>query len=369
MKKALVCALFLLGGGCSGGSAAQETSTTTTAASNEPVDTTAQSTTTIEASPTSDATTTSTAVVETTVPFTFPDNAAEQLEIVQLSASDFGEGYESYADPESLQNNDQLCEGVDRLRVAMPPEADSYLQFEGGHLFFSNLSVYPTAAEAAAALQYLSDAYISCNGGTREVEGEIFQLSASAFSPAAILGSDQTVGLLLEQTTPAISLLTTVHLVTADRMLFLVGGTDPAVVSEMSDVLVSRTRLPAEPVQFSPVGLANVGPGYTNPAYYSFAEGPDQLRALPLSDGALRFLNDSSLERVDEVASLSCVLTQLLAVGNSIEEVDQVLVQAFSAQERTDYAPQALGEVYGAANAIYCPMLSEYLQQVLASAS
>ncbi len=368
MKKALVCALFLLGGGCSGGSAAQDTSTTSTTITSEVAVTSSTSTTTTTA-PTTSETTTSTTSVDTTVPFVFPEAAEDQLKVVQIAAADFGEGYESYTDPESLENTDQLCEGVDRLRVVMPPEADDYVQFEGGHLFFSNLAVYPSAAETIAALEYLSNAYLSCNGGIREVEGEVFQLSASAFSPAAILGSDQTVGLFLQQTTPSISLLTTVHLVAADRMLFFVGGTDPAVVAEMSDVLVSRTRLPAEPVQFSPNGVANVGPGYTNPAYYSFAEGPDQLRALPLSDQALRFLNDSSLERVDEVASLSCVLTQLLTVGDSIEVVDSVVAQAFSSEEQANYPGQALGEVYGAANAIYCPMLSEFLQDVLAGAS
>ena len=360
MKTALACVLVLLCTACGGGSAAQEPSTTSVvdAVESEPSTT---STTAVT------STTSTTVAVETTVPFVFPESPVDKLAAVQISASDFGEGYENTVEPESEENTDQLCDGVDRLAVAMPAEAKDFRQFEGAHLFFSNVSVYPTAAEATEALNYLSGAYQQCNGGTRVADGETILLSASAFSPAAILGSDQTVGLLLEQTTPAVSLLTTTHLVAADRMLFFVGGTDPAVVAEMSDVLVGRTRLPSEPVQFAPAGSANIGPGYTQPAYYSFAEGPDQLRALPLSERALAWLNDSSLERVDEAASLSCVLTQTLSIGDSNDTVNAVLAQAFSEEELATYGVQPLGEVFGAATAIYCPMLSEFLLEVVAA--
>ncbi len=333
MKKALACALLLLSSDCSGGSAAQETSTTSSSAAPS-----STSSSVVTGAPT----TTSTPAVETTVPFVFPQAAADKLAVVQVSAADFGEGYVASPSPDGVE---QLCEGVDRLAVALPAEESDLLQFDGPHFFFSNVSVYPTAAEAAAALDYLSDAYQRCNGGTRVGDGETIQLSASAFSPAAILGSDRTVGLLLEQTTPAISLLVTAHLVSAGRMLFFVGGTDPSVVEEMSDILVSRTRLPAEPIQFAPAGSANVGPGYTDPIYYSFAEGPDQLRALPLSEGALRWLNESSLERVDQVASESCVLTQTLSIGDTNEAINAALLQAFTEEELGRYATQELVDI------------------------
>jgi hypothetical protein len=281
---------------------------------------------------------------------------------VQLTVESFGAGYvEGDDDDES----EPLCEGVEGLLTAFPAEAESELSIEGDHLFFSNIAVYPTAQEAVEAFQYLDDAYKTCDGRTRTQDQIEILLTAIPFSPPAILGTDRLAALALEQTTPELSLLVQTRIIAADRLLMFVGGTDPNVVQEMADVLVSRTRLAAEPVTFAPMGGAAIGPGYTNPFYYSFDAGPGELRALELSDGALRWLNENSDDRVDEVASTSCVITQELTVGDLAETVDDALLSAFSSLDRSEYSPEELAEVYGAANAVYCPGLREYLFEVL----
>lgn len=307
---------------------------------------------------TTEPTTTSTAEG----PFALPDDAQAQVDIVQLDVASFGPGY---VEGEDDDDGEPLCEGVEGLLTAFPSQAESELSIEGDHLFFSNIAVYATAEEAVEAFQYLDGAYKTCDGRTRTQDDTEILLTAIPFTPPSILGTDRLAGLALEQTTPELSLLVQTRIIAADRLLMFVGGTDPDVVQEMADVLVSRTRLPAEPVTFEPVGGVAIGPGYTNPFYYSFDAGPGELRSLSLSDGALRWLNDNSDDRVDEVASTTCVITQELNPGDSAEAVDAALLGAFSDSDRTTFAPEELGEVYGAANAIYCPGLSEYLVEVL----
>jgi hypothetical protein len=286
------------------------------------------------------------------------------LDIVQLDVASFGPGY---VEGEDDEDGEALCEGVESLLTAFAPEAESELSIEGDHLFFSNIAVYPTAEEAVEAFRYLDQAYKTCDGRTRMQDDTEILLTAIPFSPPSILGTDRLAGLALEQTTPELSLLVQTRIIAAGRLLIFVGGTDPNIVQEMADVLVSRTRLPAEPVSFEPVGGAAIGPGYSNPFYYSFDAGPGELRSLSLSEGALRWLNDNTDDRVDEVASTSCVITLELAPGDSAESLDAALLSAFSDSDRTTFTPEELAEVYGAANAIYCPSLSEYLVEVLNS--
>ncbi|MFW2383812.1 MAG: hypothetical protein ACN4GZ_18820, partial [Acidimicrobiales bacterium] len=356
-RAASILALALLTA-CSGGSDASDATTTTPAGDRASSSTIAEATTTT----TTALTTTSAATSTSEAQFALPDSAQEQLDIVQLDVESFGPGYVEGNDDDGPE---PLCEGVDALVIAFPPEAESELSIEGDHLFFSNIAVYPTADEAVEALEYLDQAYQSCDGKTRKEDDTEILLTAIPFSPPSILGTDRLVGLALEQTTPELSVLVHTRIITADRLLFFVGGTEPDVVQEMADVLVSRTRLPAEPVTFMPDGGAPIGPGYANPFYFSYPAGPDELRALELGEGALQWLNNNSDERVDEVASTSCVITQELNPGDSAEVVDAALLGAFSESDRNTFTPEELGEVYGAANAVYCPGLSEYLFEVL----
>jgi hypothetical protein len=296
------------------------------------------------------------------VPFALPEDPRAVIDIVQLEVASFGPGFVAGEDDDDTE---PLCEGVDGLLTAFPPEAESELTIEGDHLFFSNIAVYPTPEETVEAFQYLENGYRTCDGRTRTQDDTEILLTAIPFSPPSILGTDRLVGLALEQTTPDLSLLVQTRIVTADRLLIFVGGTDPDVVQEMADVLVSRTRLPAEPVTFAPVGGAAIGPGYANPFYYSFDAGPDELRSLELSEGALGWLNQNSDDRVDEVASTTCVITQDLNPGDSLEVVDAALLSVFSEADRDAFAPEELAEVFGASNRVYCPGLGDYLVDVL----
>lgn len=350
---ALAIALGLLAA-CSGGS---DTSSTTATTSPSTTATTTPTTSTTSASTTAPSTTST-----SEAPFTLPEDPQEIIDIVQLELASFGPGYVAGGADDDAE---ELCEGVDGLLRAFPPEAESELTIEGDHLFFSNIAVYPTPAEAVEAFRYLEDGYRTCDGRTRTQDDTEILLTVIPFSPPSILGTDRLAGLALEQTTPDLSLLVQTRIITADRLLLFVGGTDPDVVQEIADVLVSRTRVPAESVTFEPVGGAAIGPGYTNPFYYSFDAGPRELRSLDLSEGALRWLNDNNDDRVDEVASTTCVVTQDLNPGDSVEVVDAALLSVFSEADRSAFSPEELAEVYGAANRVYCPGLSAYLVDVL----
>ncbi len=352
---AVLVAATILVAGCSGGSEPEGADTTVA-----PSSSTTEASTTTTTAPT---TTTTTEATTTTVAFAFPDDPGRMIAAVQLTGAEFGADYiESDNDD---PDDEPLCDGVDSLNTQFPPQLDDQKVFEGDHLFFSNVGVYPTAADADAAFDYLRTAYERCNEGIRIEDGQEILLAAIPFSPPSILGADRLTGLALDQTTPDVAVLVQTRLITVDRLLIFVGGSDPDVVQQMAEAVVARTREPAEPESFAPVGSLNVGPGYTNPAYYSFAEGPDQLRALGLSEASLMWLNTNSLERVDEVASSSCVATQQLTPGDSGALVDEIILGVFSAEDRATYPPEALGEVYGAANGIYCPGLSEYLTEVI----
>lgn len=353
-RTAYVLLLVLVTAACSGGSDAVDTATTALSSTTSSSSTTAAPSTTT----TSSATTSST----TEAAFALPSDPQAILDILQLDVTSFGPGYVAGDDDDDAQD---LCEGVDGLLVAYPPEAETELSIEGDHLFFSNIAVYPTPEGAVEAFQYLESGYQTCDGRTRTQDDTEVLLTAIPFSPPSILGTDRLAGLALEQTTPELSLLVQTRIITADRVLIFVGGTDPDVVQEMADVLVSRTRLPAEPVTLEPVGGAAIGPGYTNPFYYSYDAGPRELRALDLNDGALRWLNENSDDRVDEVASTTCVTTQELNPGDSADVVDTAILSVFSEVDLGAFTVQELAEVYGAANRVYCPGLSEYLIDVL----
>ena len=123
--------------------------------------------------------------------------------------------------------------------------------------------------------------------------------------------------------------------------------------------------MPAEPETFTPSGSAAIGPGYQDPFYYSYDAGPDELRSLDLNDGPTRWFAETSDERIDEVASNSCVATQELNPGDTAEVVDGVLLGVFSPDDLAAYAPEELAEIYSAANLVYCPGLQEYLLEVI----
>lgn len=309
---------------------------------------------------------TTTTTEPTTTTLAAPTDPAELAEFMQLSLDDLPPGYEL----DDQVSTDDFCEGVPNVTAAIPPLAETYREFSGDQLAFVAVAVYETAEEAIAAFQYLETGYtVECNGGETVGEGgEEIILEASQFTPQAVGGTDRLTGFVLLQSLEEFGLLVETNLAVIGTTLFLAGSSDPEVVTDMSKAVVARHGGDDTTVEIAPTGTLELLPGFGSPEYYSWIDGPSQIRSLDFSEGSAAWVQAATDQRIDELASNACVITQQFMIGDDFTVIDTGILSLFTEEEVAQYQPGDLGELYGAAVATYCPGLYEFFEQVAEAA-
>ena len=355
---AFLLASALFASACSGGGSSEADSATTTS-------TPSTSAPTTSAPPTTASNTTTEAPTTTAV---LPETLDELAEFIQIREDDLPAGYSLSAE-EPGEDNMEICDGIDGLRLAHPPAARSEKQFEGDHFLLSNVAVYETNNQAREAFLYLGAAYLECDGGfLLNADGEEVLLEARSFSALPVSGIEDLDGYLLLQTTREFGVLLEANLALVDKVVFLVASTDGTVVNSMSETVVERIAGNPTVTEIIPTGSAEFQAGYRTPEYFSWIAGPDQLRDVAFqNEGANAWIQASGDERLDAMSANACVTVQDLESGDGVATIDSVILSVFDAAELQAHGAESLGELYGTALAIYCPGLSDFLQEVIAA--
>lgn len=287
--------------------------------------------------------TVATMVVETAPP-------GDVAQLMQLRLEDFPTGYELSTEV----STSDVCEGYANPTVEFAPLSETNSEFIGDHVHGVGVAVYESAEAALEAMDYAEEVLMACSGAIVEDDDGTLNMTENApIDVGEIDGVDRFSGTVSFLSFADSSVEFVSYLGVVDSVMFTTMSTDQTVINEMTDRVLARYRGEEVIGEMSPTGSMSVYAGFSDPEYYSWPEGPATIRTIdfPAAD-ANGWIEASTDERIDTVASSACAVTSVLQVG---DDVDAMITSVFTDEELGLYNAQGLGEVFGASVNVYCP--------------
>jgi len=280
-------------------------------------------------------------------PATAAANAQQRAAAVVPLQADAPAGYTTTVDPDG---SPELCTGIQPLRLAKPPLAQSAVAYDStAQSFVVRVLVYGSVEEAQAAFDYAAGLAAACDG-----QG----LGADAPDQIWDITPDPTVVVpLAEQSASAeyatlggavSSTVLTIYSRAGDTIVQSSGSDRPTTVYYAHLALSRLTGQPAPP-KVEPAGaVGDLGGGVAGNMRQFLLNSPDT------TDGVTAWLGNHTNADIDAIGASACLA---LNASDTQDQLGGELLAQYGALDpalRGDLGPEDYGQLAGAGAVFYC---------------
>ena len=311
-----------------------------------------------DASPTSTAPPPPSTIV---LPENTPETADALAELVNIPSSHFPSSYAL----DNVDDDEPFCVNVEAPDVARTPLGRSERRAQGSHLVSVSTYVYEDDETAIDSLEYARSMFERCDEAyVDDTPGEeVLAYHREVDSTNTPDSLDELISVDSSFSNTAETRFVYGDVGRSGSIVFIAATTDPELLPQLTQRIADRIAgLAGEGSMLVPRGTQDVGPGLGQASYWSWADGPAELREVEFATAeAVAFVGNAEDARLDQLAGSACASVWIYTAD---QDINTLTLAQFSEGE-LDAHGSNITEVASAAMELYCPGFHEfYLAQL-----
>ncbi len=294
------------------------------------------------------------------------DNADALAELVNIPSNHFPRSYAL----DDVVDDEPFCVDVEAPDVARTPLGRSERRAQGSHLVSVSTYVYEDDDTAIDSLEYARSMFERCDEAyVDDTPGEeVLAYHREVDSTNTPDTLDELISVDSSFSNTAETRFVYGDVGRSGSIVFIAATTDPELLPQLTQRITDRINgLAGEGSVLVPRGTQDVGPGLGQASYWSWADGPAELRDTDFATAeAAAFVGASEDARLDQLAGSACASVWTYTAD---QDINALALAQFSEGE-LDAHGSNIAEVASAAMNLYCPGFHEfYLAQLNAEAN
>ncbi len=294
------------------------------------------------------------------------DNADALAELVNIPSNHFPRSYAL----DDVVDDEPFCVDVEAPDVARTPLGRSERRAQGSHLVSVSTYVYEDDDTAIDSLEYARSMFERCDEAyVDDTPGEeVLAYHREVDSTNTPDTLDELISVDSSFSNTAETRFVYGDVGRSGSIVFIAATTDPELLPQLTQRITDRINgLAGEGSVLVPRGTQEVGPGLGQASYWSWANGPAELRDTDfVTAEAAAFVGASEDARLDQLAGSACASVWTYTAD---QDINALALAQFSEGE-LDAHGSNIAEVASAAMNLYCPGFHEfYLAQLNAEAN